>query len=137
MAELLGALAAPDGGRDARRGDDAALAGQRVVIVTNRPTHYRVPLFNRLSRRLAAAGGSLHVLFTSDLSAKPWMRPDATDFEHTTLDTRLARRDRHPRDRPELAAAPPAPMAAAPLDLRDRLRLAQRGVSPPPAARSP
>ena len=56
MAELVGALHEPDGRRAALRECDDVLAGQRVVIVTNRPTHYRVPLFNRLSRRLAERG---------------------------------------------------------------------------------
>ena len=106
MAELVGTLHEPDGQRAALRGCDDVLAGQRVVIVTNRPTHYRVPLFNRLSRRLAAAGGSLCILFTSDLSAKPWMRPEATEFEQIGLDTRASKLG----------------LPAIPLDLERRLR---------------
>lgn len=86
MAELLYSLHQGSESAGVRRGRDDLLAGQRIVIVTNLPTHYRVPLFNRLSRRLADAGAEFRVLFTA---ARPWSRrwmaPEPAAFAHEFL----------------------------------------------------
>jgi glycosyltransferase involved in cell wall biosynthesis len=63
-----------------------SLAGARVAVITNIPIHYRVALFRTLSRRLAAAGASLHVCFTAGVPRdRPWIEPSGLDFEHTML----------------------------------------------------
>jgi glycosyltransferase involved in cell wall biosynthesis len=60
-----------------------SLAGQRVVVVTNVPTHYRVALFNVLSRYLSEEGATLRVLFLARTPSKrAWMQTELLEFEH-------------------------------------------------------
>jgi glycosyltransferase involved in cell wall biosynthesis len=60
--------------------------GERIVIVTNLPTHYRVPLFNSLSERCVSAGAELRVLLLAHPPAtRPWMKPGAVAFDHVFL----------------------------------------------------
>jgi glycosyltransferase involved in cell wall biosynthesis len=67
--------------------DDAILSRQRVVIVTNYPAHYRLPLFQGMARRLAAVGAELHVMFLSRAEdARPWLaKRSELDFDHEFL----------------------------------------------------
>ncbi len=60
----------------------------RTVVVTNLPTPYRVPLFNRLQARLARRGGELHVIFGSETNQRRHWAVDrsAFQFEHRFLD---------------------------------------------------
>lgn len=65
---------------------DSTLQGQRIAIVTNLPTHYRVPLFNMLGRRATEAGAALRVLFLAQPpSTRAWMIPGDLEFEHEFL----------------------------------------------------
>jgi glycosyltransferase involved in cell wall biosynthesis len=89
MAELLSELSLPADAPAPMRADAAALKGHRVAIVTNYPTHYRVPLFNLLNDRLSEVGVPLHLFFTDAAptarkspSARRWMRPEPPRFEH-------------------------------------------------------
>jgi glycosyltransferase involved in cell wall biosynthesis len=86
MAELLYELSAPGDGPAQVRTDARPLRGHRVGIVTNYPTHYRVPLFNLLSDRLSDAGVPLRIFFTDAApTARKWMRPEPLRFEHDFL----------------------------------------------------
>lgn len=64
----------------------SGLSGERVVIITNIPTHYRVPLFSRLDAYVRAAGGRLSVLFLAlTYERRSWMEIPPMDFEHRVL----------------------------------------------------
>ena len=62
---------------------DRVLEGQRLVVVTNIPIHYRIALFHALDQQLARQGGSLHVLF---LAHRPrdrgWIADEPLDFSY-------------------------------------------------------
>ena len=66
---------------------------RKLVVVTNIPTPYRVPLFNTLHHELAAAGWELHVVFGSRGNARRlWqIGPDQYRFPHTFLEGRNLR----------------------------------------------
>ena len=86
MAELLGELSAPGDPPAPTSADRELLGGQRVAIVTNYPTHYRVPLFNAVAARLSKAGASMRVLFTdANPQGRAWMRPGTVAFENEML----------------------------------------------------
>ena len=86
MAELVESLTRPDDKPATRRDGDAVVAGERIVIVTNLLTHYRVPLFNSLSERCAAAGANLRFLVLARRPAtRSWMRPEDAAFDHVYL----------------------------------------------------
>ena len=86
LAEFIARFDGDDAPLPVNRGDDELLRGKKIAVVTNLPTHYRVPLFNQMSERLSRVGASLHVLFTaSDHGVKPWMRPEALQSESTRL----------------------------------------------------
>jgi len=82
LAELLDGR----GGRDPAAYTDGVLAGQRLAVVTNVPTHYRVALFNELAQRADAAGARLRVFFLARTpSTRTWMETGAIHFEHEYL----------------------------------------------------
>jgi glycosyltransferase involved in cell wall biosynthesis len=86
MAELLGELSAPGDSPAPRCADGQLLEGHRVAIVTNYPTHYRVPLFNSIATRLSKAGATMRVFFTdADQQRRIWMRSGTVAFEHEML----------------------------------------------------
>jgi glycosyltransferase involved in cell wall biosynthesis len=65
---------------------DNLLRGQRIAVVTNLPTHYRVPLFNELNDRLAKAEAIFRVFFLARPPAtRSWMIPGEINFEHEFL----------------------------------------------------
>ena len=84
MAELVESLWPEDDEPAGVERDDACLRGHRIAVVTNVPTHYRVPLFNGLARRLARAGASLRVFFMDQPpAAQPWLAPsEQAAFDH-------------------------------------------------------
>lgn len=113
MAELVGELSAADDAPAPKCADAKLLEGQRVAIVTNYPTHYRVPLFNSMARRLSNVGAEMRVFFTdAHPRRRVWMRPEALCFESealrslrvpgTTTDLPLALKTRLQRYRPSL-----------------------------------
>jgi hypothetical protein len=68
------------------RVEDAAFAGQRIAVVTNLPTHYRVPLSTRMATRLADAGATYRVLFLAPPpTSRSWMTPGELGFDHEFL----------------------------------------------------
>src|SRR6185295_10065959 len=85
MAELLGEISVPDDPPSPSCADAHLLMGQRVAMVTNYPTHYRVPLFNSMARRLSKVGADMRVFFTDAHPRRMWMRPEALSFEHEIL----------------------------------------------------
>jgi glycosyltransferase involved in cell wall biosynthesis len=87
MAELVEGIYEPGDPPASCRHEDEIFAGKRIAVVTNLPTHYRVPLFNGIAERLARAGGQLHVLFTSQIkhSTRRWLRHAPIGFEHRFL----------------------------------------------------
>src|SRR2546427_3743126 len=92
VVELLGAAEDPP---SSLRDHDEMFEGHRVAVVTNVPTHYRVPLFAGMARRLAAAGAAFRVYFLSDVPAKrEWMRTPSLEFDHEILKSIDLRRDR-------------------------------------------
>jgi glycosyltransferase involved in cell wall biosynthesis len=108
-ALTLAELVEGRGGRPPATYADGVLAGQRLAVVTNVPTHYRVALFNELARRAEAARASLRVFFLAVTpSTRAWMEPGTTDFEHDFLRGLDLSRDRGRR--------------VIPLDLESRLR---------------
>ena len=58
-----------------------------VVVVTNIPNHYRIPLFNTLNQQLAEEGVQLHVIFASEgyESRRNVIDLDQCHFSHTIL----------------------------------------------------
>ena len=78
---------------------DSVLSGHRVVILTNYPAHYRLPLFDRMSARLSKAGAHLHVMFLAD-------RSEVATLAHGFAD------DVRPRDGSEPAGSGGRPRAA-------------------------
>jgi glycosyltransferase involved in cell wall biosynthesis len=90
------------------RGDDGVLGGTRVAVVTNRPAHYRVPLFDGVNRRLRAAGASFRVYFLNGESPeRPWLTSGSGDFEWEYLPslTLPIRRHRRPSAPTRVGAA--------------------------------
>jgi glycosyltransferase involved in cell wall biosynthesis len=87
MADLVEALYEPEDPAAACREEDHLLSGHRIAVVTNLPTHYRVPLFNGVAQRVQAAGGEFRVLFTTGdpRSVRPWLRHESIDFDHRFL----------------------------------------------------
>ncbi len=86
MAELVRSLDDGEQPASVRRGDDGIFAGERIVIVTNLPTHYRVPLLNQLSIRLQNAGATLRVIFTGIWpTSRAFMAPEPIVFDHEFL----------------------------------------------------
>jgi len=65
----------------------ALLRQRRFAVVTNLPTHYRVPLFSRVAALLADHGASLKVFFTSHVpESRSWLSSgDPLRFDHQTL----------------------------------------------------
>jgi len=61
---------------------------EKILLITNIPTPYRLPLFTRLSQRCSETGRSLKVVFCEHGYArrKFEMKEDAFGFEHTYLD---------------------------------------------------
>lgn len=92
LAEMLDGV---EGDTEHERDDDGILAGQRLVVVTNIPTHYRVALFSEMRLQAERAGAALHVLFLSGTPrARSWMTPGELAFDHSFLDgVDLARGD--------------------------------------------
>jgi glycosyltransferase involved in cell wall biosynthesis len=86
MAELVESLSRADDRPAASRHVDGVLKGERIAIITNLPTHYRVPLFNALSERCRSAGAELRVLFLAGPPAtRPWMKSGGIAFDHVFL----------------------------------------------------
>jgi glycosyltransferase involved in cell wall biosynthesis len=86
MATLIESLSRTQVSPPEHRSGDPYLTGQRIAIVTNLPTHYRVPLFNSLSRRFQSEGAKLRVLFLARTSAgRSWIRPGTFSFDHAYL----------------------------------------------------
>lgn len=89
MAEFLDELSEPGDAPSATRTDDAVLEGQRVGIVTNFPTHYRIPLLNGVHRRLAEVGAALRVFLASPHTpARAWPDAHQIEFDHELLPSR-------------------------------------------------
>lgn len=106
MAELVEALT-PRGERVPVSAPVERLAGESIALVTNYPTHYRVPLFNRIASRLAEASATFRVLLTGgDPTARSWMKSEPFAFEYETC----------------RAANLPGSPAGFPVDLTARLR---------------
>jgi glycosyltransferase involved in cell wall biosynthesis len=109
LGEIVEALTLPDDQSVSLRSDDSLLHGQRIAIVTNLPTHYRLPLFSRMSKRLEAVNAHFRVFFLArETQTRPWLTADAgVDFEHEYMRS----------FRPPIAERP----RAVPLDLEYRL----------------
>jgi glycosyltransferase involved in cell wall biosynthesis len=62
-------------------------AGKKVVIVTNIPTPYRIPLFNEIEKQLAERGSGLFVVFGAAGYGRRSWEVDLADaaFEHVVL----------------------------------------------------
>lgn len=87
--ELVETITAARDAAAAVRTDDDIFSGQRVGVVTNIPTHYRVPLFNDVAERIARAGGSFRVFFLARTYARrSWMTTPTPHFDHEFIDAR-------------------------------------------------
>jgi glycosyltransferase involved in cell wall biosynthesis len=86
-AQLVSALSRDDDPPAPLRADPKLLAGQRIVVVTNQPAPYRIPLFERVAARVADAGAAFRVLFLARHAAdRSWMRTDGElPFDHAYL----------------------------------------------------
>lgn len=92
ISELIDELE-PRGHARTPRGVDEVFAGKRIAVVSNVPTHYRVPLWNLVSRRLRTAGGELLIFFSAGASdeQRPWLQHQPIEFEHSFQTTTRAR----------------------------------------------
>lgn len=68
---------------------------ETIVLITNIPTPYRVPLFNELNAALRNRGRKLHVIFGAPTYARRNFQidPATFEFEHTFLDASLIQRN--------------------------------------------
>ena len=68
---------------------------KKVVLVTNIPTPYRIPLFNELNRQLQQENWSLHVIFAAATykRRKFSVDPDSFEFNHSFLHAATIQRD--------------------------------------------
>lgn len=88
FAELIGALDVNEsleiGGPPS---DPIEIEGsERIAVLTNVPNHYRVPLWNELSRRYRQRGIELRIFFTAGAPARrPWVRHPKIEFDHCFL----------------------------------------------------
>jgi glycosyltransferase involved in cell wall biosynthesis len=65
---------------------DSVLSGHQVLILTNYPAHYRLPLFEQMSIRLSKIGANVHVLFLAgQAKSRPWLTGSRINFAHETL----------------------------------------------------
>jgi glycosyltransferase involved in cell wall biosynthesis len=88
MAEVIERVSRPKDPPASLRSLDAAVADQRIAVVTNLATHYRVPLFNEMARRLAAVDTSFRAMLLSDIPrGRAWMRVSSLEFDHEVLDS--------------------------------------------------
>ncbi|MBA2506075.1 MAG: glycosyltransferase family 4 protein [Thermoleophilaceae bacterium] len=61
-------------------------SGERVGVLTNLPTHYRLPLFASIARRIGAAGGELRVFFSeSRFGTREYLHGGEPGFPHEYL----------------------------------------------------
>ena len=59
------------------------LAGHRVMVITNHPAHYRLPLFDAMARRLEKHGARFRVEFTGSPDPdRPWLVGGDFGFDH-------------------------------------------------------
>jgi glycosyltransferase involved in cell wall biosynthesis len=98
MAEFVEELTRDDDAPGSTHVVDAALESCRAVIVSNVPAAYRIELFERVAARLAAAGGSLDVVFlAASASGRPWIGDSDVGFRHHFLRSfELPRGERRP-----------------------------------------
>jgi glycosyltransferase involved in cell wall biosynthesis len=95
IADVVELLSSPEDPPSSLRAHDGMFEGQRVAVVTNVPTHYRVPLFGAMGRRFSAAGAEFRAFFLSDVPVgREWMRSSSLEFEHEILKSVDIRRDR-------------------------------------------
>ena len=93
LGELVEAVSPGTGAVPAPASNDGVLSGERVVVLTNYPTHYRVPLFELMSHELAAAGADFSVLFlASGAASRPWLTRSAIHFDHAFVPSIRVRR---------------------------------------------
>lgn len=87
FAEAVESLYEPADPPASLRYDDAVFEGQRVAVVTNIPSHYRLPLFSAIGTRLRDAGAAFRVFFLTDqANERPWLVGESADgFEWETL----------------------------------------------------
>jgi glycosyltransferase involved in cell wall biosynthesis len=87
--DFLGTVIADVGGgmAESTAGGLERLAGHRIAVVTNGPTHYRLPLWNALHARLERVGAEIIFLFSSrdPRQARPWLTLAPMVFEHRQL----------------------------------------------------
>jgi hypothetical protein len=85
LGELVESLSRRDDPPTQRRSDDTTLSGHRIAIITNFPSHYRVPLFAKIAARLVDVGGAMRVFFlAAEAAGRPWLAADILnefDFE--------------------------------------------------------
>jgi len=95
MADVIERVSRPEDPPASLRALDVALANQRIAVVTNLATHYRVPLFNEMAGRLASVGASFCVFLLSDIPrSRAWMRVPSLHFDHELVDSIDISRDR-------------------------------------------
>jgi glycosyltransferase involved in cell wall biosynthesis len=129
LGELLERLSPGEGGDPTSAASDGLLSGHRIALVTNYPTHYRLPLFELMARELEAAAAHFRVLFLArDARSRPWLAGSEVPFDHEFLaSVRVPIRHRAP---------------LVPLDLEQRLKAHQptivlsAGLSPFVSARA-
>lgn len=124
LGALVEALRLPGMIAPTRTGDDAIFARTRIAWLTNFTPPYRVPLFERLDRRVSQAGGRLQFFLEAvEAPGRPWIRvPEEAGFEYEVMEQLPLRLNRR---RPSV-----------PVDLERRLRrfrpdlIVSAGLSP-------
>ncbi len=67
---------------DRQRGDEL-LAGHRIVLITNYPTHYRLPLFEAMAHATETVGADFTVVFLAATArSRPWLAGTSSRFDH-------------------------------------------------------
>ena len=76
-------------------GELASLAEERVLVLSKSATHYRVPLFNEVNRRLESVGAAFKAVFLAeDADERWWMDRGNATFQHGFLVPRRLLRTR-------------------------------------------
>lgn len=95
LAQLIDELRGGEKEPAAASGNLVSLAGERVLVLSKSATHYRVPLFNEIGRRLESEGAEFKAVFLAESADERWwMERGTADFQHGMLVPRRLLRTR-------------------------------------------
>ena len=89
LAKLVDDLRGAEVEPAATSGPVEQLASERVLVLSKAATHYRIPLFNEICRRLSSVGASFKAVFLTEATDERWwMDRGSLEFDHAFLEPR-------------------------------------------------